>query len=121
MNIQIPLARLIAAFVIGVGWVITSMIAVFGVPYFMNEFGSIFLVGLFVFGCAATYGILSVLHGIESSSQQNRVDRMLSQLDENDLEVLRRRLGARNRYDEGEDGEYESLEALLDQQKRKRR
>jgi hypothetical protein len=119
MNIQIFSSRLIAAFVIGVLWVMTSIVAVSSTNYTYGTWGLLTLVLLFFVGWATTYGVLSVLHNLESNNNQSKVDRMLSQLDERDLEVLRRRLSPRQR-DYYEDGEYESLEDLLDQQKQKR-
>jgi len=126
MNIHISPLRAAAAFAIGVIWVITSILAVYGTMSMYDEFAMLTIMGaLFVMGCIFTYIVLGALHSMETEGKQSRVDRMLSQLDERDLAVLRSRLGARpSRYsdydDEPADGEYDTLESLLDQQKRKR-
>ncbi|MBC8170489.1 MAG: hypothetical protein H7X77_02415 [Anaerolineae bacterium] len=114
-------SRLLATLMIGVLWVMTSIAVVSMVGLF--GFYSIFLTlmmggGAFAVASAVTYAILASYDSGKAQAGDNRrerVNKLLRQLDDRDLDELRERL----MYDDGGDGEYESLEALL-QQKQKR-
>jgi hypothetical protein len=67
-----------------------------------------------------TFGILSLYRSVSPQQQRRRqIESFISDLDNDDLLLLRERLVAVEEDRDG-DGEYESIEALLDQQKRKR-
>lgn len=115
-------SRLLATLLIGFLWVATSVavVSVVGVFGFYSIFWSLMIGGgAFAVACAVTYAILASYDSGKAQSsdhRRERVNKLLRQLDDRDLDALRERL----MYDAaGSDGEYESLETLL-QEKQKR-
>lgn len=114
-------SRLAATLLIGLLWVGTSIavVSMIGFMGFMSIFWALMVGGsAFTVACAITYAILGSYDNSKvspESTRRERVNRLLRELDDRDLDVLRERL----MYDDNSDGEYESLESLL-REKQKR-
>lgn len=85
--------------------------------YGINPEYNLHFVVTFAFASLITFAIFSFYRReTEQESRRRKVEHFLRDLKSDDLAILRERLS----FENGADGEYESLEALLSGQKRKR-
>jgi hypothetical protein len=108
--------RLLAVLMIAATWTFAAIAVVMAV----NETSDGVMMWMIIIGIAIasaiTYGILGAYERRSTGDRRSeRVNKLMNALDERDLDLLRQRLA----YQESDDGEYESLEALLNSPKRK--
>jgi hypothetical protein len=106
--------KYIATFLVCVLWFFTGLVMR---SYGINPEYNLHFVVTFAFASLITFAIFSFYRReSEQEARQRKVERFVRDLKPDDLAMLRERLT----YENGADGEYESLEDLLDQQKQKR-
>jgi hypothetical protein len=108
--------RLLAVVLIATTWLVTAIVVALSTQNLnTNPMLIITAIAIFLAG-AVTYGILGAYERRSTGERRSeRVNKLINALDERDLHLLRQRLA----YQEGDDGEYESLETLLNSSKRK--
>jgi hypothetical protein len=106
--------KYIATFLVCVLWFFAGL-AMRG--YGTNPEYNQYFVVIFLFASLITFAIFSFYRReTEQESLRRKVEHFLHNLKPDDLAILRERLS----FENGADGEYESLESLLSKQKQKR-
>lgn len=111
--------RWLAASIISLTWFCSMFITVARAALLYNTPPYIELFVLSFFSTLVTFGVLRAYHATNTNQavRRKRIEKLLRQLEDEDLDFLRERLSPQ----ESEEDEYDALEASLNRQKRKNR